>query len=65
MIVLFLISIIACDFCMVSIENPIAELVANGFISVGISAVVCGTMLLMNWKTSKSLIKKILKRRKR
>ena len=65
MIVLFLISIIACDFCMVSIENPIAELFANGFISVGISAVVCGTMLLMNWKTSKSLIKKILKRRKR
>lgn len=58
MIGLFFIAIIACDFCMISIENQIAELFANGFISVGISVGVCGIVVLMNWKTSKALIKK-------
>ena len=64
MIGLFFVAIMVCDFCMLSIENPIAELFVNGFISVGISMIVCGIVLLMNWRTSKSLIKKLIKRRK-
>ena len=62
MIALFCIAIIACDFCMISIENPMLELIVNGFTSVGISTVVCGIALLMNWKTSKCFIKKVVKR---
>lgn len=63
MILLFFVAIIACDFCMISLENPMAELFANGFISIGISTIICGIALLMNWRTSKSLIKRVLKKK--
>jgi len=64
MIAIFFVAIIALDFCMISIKNPITELFVNGSISVGISSIVCGIILLINWNTSKSLMKNVIKRKK-
>ena len=49
---------------MVSIENPMAELLANGIISVGIALAVGEITLLIKWSAGKSLVKVVLKRRK-
>lgn len=64
MIAVFFVGMIALDLCMISVENPITELLINGFISVGVSTVICTTVLLVNWKTSKNLMKRVFGRRK-
>lgn len=64
MIGVFFVALLVLDLCMVSIGNAFVELLANGFISVGISATICGIALLLNWRTGKMLIRAVLKRRK-
>lgn len=64
MIGLFFVAIFVLDFCMISNENQFIELLLNGCISVGISSIICGIAFLMNWRMSKNIIKKLIKRKK-
>ena len=56
MILLFTIALVILHFCMMMLSNPWTTLLANGFISVGISFVVCGVVLLLNRELCKDLL---------
>ena len=59
MIGLFFVAMVALDFCMQSGANPWINLLTNGCISVGISAVVCLPMVLLNKNTRQLLHQKL------
>lgn len=56
MIAVFTATLFLLDFCMQSSQNKWVELFTNGFISVGISFIACGIVLLSNRGLCKHLI---------
>ncbi|MGN0822995.1 MAG: lipopolysaccharide biosynthesis protein, partial [Candidatus Gallimonas sp.] len=60
----FTVALIALHFCMVTTDNEFTELLANGFISVGIAVVPCLIALLSD-RDFREYIGKILKKIKR
>lgn len=65
MIALFTISLFLLDFCMQNAEKQWVEFFINGLISIGISCIACGIILLINRDLSKHLMKKIKVRLKK
>ncbi len=59
----FLLGMFGLDFCMQNISNGFVDLLADGFISVGISIVCCIAVLLLSKREDKRLIIALIKKR--
>ena len=59
MMAVFLAALAVLEDCMQSVGSQWAELLVNGCISVGISVVVCGGVLLFNKELLKTLKRSI------
>ena len=60
MILVFFVSLIILDCTMFSFHNIWVELIINGLLSVGISLIGCIIVLLLNWNTSRKLLKRLI-----
>ena len=56
-ICLFAIALVVLEYCKQSYAEAWTEFFVNGFVSVGISIIVCLIVLLLNWDLIKGLIK--------
>lgn len=65
MIALFAASLLFLDFCMQKLQNQWMQLLTNGFISIGISLIVCAIILFINRNLSIRLVKSIKGRLKK
>ncbi len=65
MIAVFSGALVLLDYCMRTLANPWAELFVNGFISVGISLLICVAVMLTNVNLSKRMIGYIKRRLKK
>ena len=59
MIILFALGLALLSFCMLVFESQWTELLVNGFISVGVSLVLCGVVLFLNRDLCRQLLMKI------
>ena len=56
MIAVFAVSLWVLNFLMQRFDNNWTELLINGFISVGISLIVCVGGFVLNWETGKRIL---------